>query len=277
MFTEMQMKTAKFIRTALFSTLIGVLCATPIAVFAGEAGPGTFVGTFSAPVLTGNIINPDGSLTFFDNSASAPPFFTGFGSNHIVWGTNAQTNPPPFSFLTFTGLPFGVEPVNTPFTVGQIEFGNGTSRLDSLIFGATLTLTLPGATNVPPVVVQLVINTTSNGGISQVLDADNLQFLGQFPQALLAFEGGDITANLIGEFVGDPVLNLLGLTLPPGQDVNGLIGIGPSAVPEPSSIALLAIGLLMLTASLHRAHAARRPMDNADAKPYAKRGYGTKK
>ena len=257
------MTTAKFIRAALFSTLISVLCATPLTVFAGAAGPGTFAGTFSAPVLTGNVINPDGSRTFFDNSASA--FFTGFGSNHIVWGTNTQTDPAPFSFLTFTGTPFGVEPVDTPFTVGQIEFGNGTSLLQSLIFGATLTLTLPGSTNVPPVVVQLIINTTLNGNISVVLDADNLQFLGQFPQALLAFEGRDVTANLIGEFVGDPTLNLLGLTLPPGQDANGLVDIAPSGIPAPSSIALLGIGLLMLTASLQRAHAVRLTAADANA------------
>lgn len=236
------MKTVRCIQAALFQTFIAALAAMPLAGMAGPVGPGTFVGTFSTPVLSGNIINQDHSLSFFNNTTTA--FDTGFGSNHIVWGTNTQVDPAPFSFLTFAGTPFSLEPANTPFIVGQIAYGNGTSLLQSLIFGATLTLALPGSPDVPPVAINLTINTTANGNVSEVLDADNLQFLGQFPEDLLAFEGRTITANLIGEFVGDPTLHLLGLTLPAGEELNGLVGIGPSSIPEPSSIALLVAGFL---------------------------------
>jgi hypothetical protein len=80
-------------------------------------------------------------------------------------------------------------------------------------------------------------------GASDIQDADNIQFLNQFPQDLLAFEGRAVTANLIGEFVGDPTLHLLGLQLLPGQESNGLVAVGPSGVPEPATLALLGAGL----------------------------------
>lgn len=129
-----------------------------------------------------------------------------------------------------------------PFCLGTISYTNGTSDLTSLVFGMDLILFVSGDNTVTPLTSRIKIVTTNNTGSI----AQNADFVGftSFAATFNVFESATAFANLNGRFVGDPMIQLDGFSLQPGQDVNGFIGIGlPQAVPEPGSFALLGMGL----------------------------------
>src|SRR5689334_9482185 len=149
-------------------TAIGIfsLVGAPQAL-AGTVGE-PIIGVFSDPVFAGNLLNfpTAGQITFGDVSNFAPPstFILNSGST-LQWGTQTIGQPPApggFSSLTFTG---GTLPANptTPFQVGTISFTNGSSALNSLIFGATLSFYLGSIAPVNLIGTDnVVINTTAN-------------------------------------------------------------------------------------------------------------------
>jgi VPDSG-CTERM exosortase interaction domain len=206
------------------------------AAFGNATYSGNVSGTFSDPVLSGFAIDTDGSHLSSDNTTTA--VFTGFGTNSITWGDFTASS------LVFNGNSFaGVQPGQT-FELGTLTYFNGASTLESLIFGATLTLsaiTSPGP--IDPGVAHLGMLNTANGTGSVKRDADFLTF-DVFPVTFNVLEGASASAKLFGKIEGDPELQVTGIELAPGQDDNAFIGNGQPAVPDGgSTIVLLGVGL----------------------------------
>ncbi|MGA2421027.1 MAG: PEP-CTERM sorting domain-containing protein [Candidatus Acidiferrum sp.] len=225
------------------------------------------VGVFSNPIVQGNVLNDPtvGTLTSFDNTGTALVGVNSAnagcsGSNTLCWGSDPGSGLPlsqQYSELTFTGA--NVTGPNQ--TLGTINFLNGTSALNSLIFGATLTFydATTGMTNLGSDTV--IISTTSNqysgtGLTSSELatDADyinicgnNSNICGSSLEAYEDSEGGiGVTATLTGSIVGDPHIELTGISAN-GQAANGGV-VGnetPLGVPEPSTLTMMSAGLLV--------------------------------
>ena len=200
---------------------------------------GPVVGTFRNPVLTGNIIDgATGAPTFFNNTATA--VFSGLTTNTFDWANGPF--PLNHSTLVFVGSTVNNQASDQPFSLGTITFTNGTSNLDSLVFGVDLILSVLTDPSVTPLTSHINIVTTINSGTN----AQNADFIGfnVFSATFNVFESATAIASLNGKFVGDPMIQLTGITLQPGQDPNGFIGAGlPQAVSEPGSFALLGLGL----------------------------------
>src|SRR6202034_2806657 len=101
------------------------------------------VVTFSNPVLSGSIPNDPvaGHSTIFNNSGTAVyTISNGTAASSLSWGTfSAGETAQKFSELTFAGGPIPSDPSNQ-FQLGTLTYTNGTSDIDSVIFGATLKL-----------------------------------------------------------------------------------------------------------------------------------------
>lgn len=223
-----------------FPLLIAALCLG--AVQPGHAAAiynGSITGTFTNPVLSGNLINVDRSISLLDNTSTA--VFTGVGTNTFTWGTNVPSTTPILSSFVFVGNTITNQPANTDFALGTIRYLNGTSALNSLVFGVTLNLAFSGNAGVTPDVSKLKIVTTTNGGVDKFADADFVSF-DKFPTTFNVFESAESTATLVGQIVGDPQLQLDGIRIAP-NDPNGFLAQGQgNAVPEPGSLVLLALG-----------------------------------
>lgn len=218
--------------------LLGFTLSIVVSSPALAGGPfnGPVTGKFSNPKLTGFVLEPSGPPTFFNNTSSyvySPSNLAPSAS--VTWGDNLGS-----SFLSFTPNPnFNNVPSNTEALLGTISYGNGTSALNTLIFGLDLTINIPGATPLP---VNIPISTTVNTG-DPAFDADFIQIEGLPTLTTLhAYEGQTVMAQLFGKIVGDPEIQLTALTNVSG---GGFIGSGPVPVPEPSSVfGLIAFGTL---------------------------------
>ncbi|HLG89387.1 MAG TPA: choice-of-anchor K domain-containing protein [Alphaproteobacteria bacterium] len=226
-----------------------LLCGTHHAV-ADATLTGVVSGTWSDPVLSGNIIDgATGVPIFMDNSATAACDIAGcpngvggpFGADTLVWGTN-----PTSSTVNINGHFFSDVPLNTVFDAATITYFNGTSNTTTLIFGATLHLRfLAPFDEVAPDVadpfdIPIDIVTTANTGTA----AQNADWIGPFgtpaPLTFNVLEGENSQAELYGMFVEDPQFQPELLV---SLDANGFIGNGlPVGVPEPGGWPILLIG-----------------------------------
>lgn len=247
----------------------------------------TITAVFSDPTVSGNILNDPtvGSLTFVNNTGTAvvgtatPGGSACAGSNVLCWGTGADLGIPAskqYSELIFTGsTSFDSSSTGTQ-QIGTISFVNGTSDLNSLIFGATLSFydngTFVGSDNV-------VISTTSNQYSGTGLTAAQLQtdadyinicgnnsnICGSSVQSYEDSQGGTgLLVDLAGTLVGDPTLILTGVTVDPSQSnctTCGVVGreLPLSEVPEPSELALMSAGLI-LCIGLGRRQTVKKPV-----------------
>ncbi len=216
-----------------FGLLMSPLAATPAAATPCVAWCGQVTATFSDPILAGTVINTDLSPLFEDNTATAIIDVSG---NHFNWGDN-NGGTGAGSTLQFDGNSFDV-PVDTPFDLGTFTYFNGTSSITSLAFGGILTLDFGNAL-ITQSVSNVSFRTTVNTGLSAARDADFLSF-DTLPVTFNVYEGSWATADLWGQLVNDPDPQLQGLVLTGG---GGFIGNGVGAVPEPSTWALLLLGV----------------------------------
>jgi PEP-CTERM motif len=222
------------------SALIGgVLWAAAVAQ-ASTIYSGTTTGLFSTPILSGNSIETDGSLTFQDNSTTA--VISGVGTDTFNWGAGLTPPPPPFSALQFSGIDFIGKAPDEVFKLGTLTYTNGSSFVDSTAWGIALTLGVVNSNvSIDPALAQLTFFLTVNGGVDPFLDADFIGF-DVLPLTFHVFEGQSATADLFGYIHGDPQVVLSGISLPPGEP--GFLA--PVPVPEPGTYALTLTGLGLL-------------------------------
>ncbi len=212
---------------------------------------GTVNGYFDSELLSGNVVAIDGSLHFLDNTTTAFVVHTNLAPNNdtLTWGLSTTGANPSFSFLNFVGASFSNVAANTPFKLGTISYLNGTSDLNSLIFGATLHFDLGAGIDLKTSLISIV--TTQNTGLGARRDADFIGF-SDFSQTFNVFEGGFSVIELYGQIVGDPMVTLDSINIAPGFDNSGFIGNGVGGVPEPQTWAMLASGMFLTGGLIRR-------------------------
>ncbi|MGE3999074.1 MAG: choice-of-anchor K domain-containing protein [Planctomycetaceae bacterium] len=237
---------------------------------------GFFVGSISA-----SIENPRFNGSFGDNTSTAIYNIYGGGSTaSINWGTNAGQGPGMSIFHFFANQSISVLN-DQPFELGKITFFNGTSQLNSLIYGFDLVLDFIPAAGFPEVDTMRLgvsIGTTFNTGVTQSGDADYVNLAG-LPNALWVWESFGGTGSVSGSIVGDPYFELQDLvpideitiftdpdpnrmdayvynpddfTTLTGTGLGLIVGFAAPPVPEPSSAVLMGVGSLCIVAVLRR-------------------------
>ena len=222
-----------------------IACAFSASALGGTVS-GQVAGTWLNPVLAGSVINLDGSNGPQNNTLTA--IYSTSPSNDLKWGTNTQIPPPSiYSEVIFQGNTLTNVPSGQEVALGTLTFLNGTSTLESLLFGATLRIFVPGNLSVTPLDAQMGIFTTVNSGTCVPCDADYIQFSNvNIGNTLNVFEGETAVFTVLGKFVGDPQIVLTRYALAPGG-TGGFVGNGqPSQVPEPASTAAIAVGLAVI-------------------------------
>lgn len=252
---------AKLIRLLGFAALLW-------STGSGTAQAGFFTGSieahFANPVLTGTVLGEG----FHDNTNSVVyGTYTKGPTAAINWGTNAGA--PGSSTLVFSPNQNVAVSSDQEFALGTVTFYNGTSTLESLIFGADLILDfIPsgGGPAVDELKIHVSIGTTFNGADANSA-ADFISIPG-IAGSFFAYEDLGASAIVNGKIIGDPYFSPESFTVldnftkftgdpnvPPGPyDPNdytlfdspgfqgGFTGPTPTATPEPTSVALLLTG-----------------------------------
>lgn len=226
---------------ALAAIIFGnVAVASPIS--------GDVTAAFTDPVLNGSYYTLGGTWASQNNTATAQwtnvgPLLDEFNqpvpnSSFIQWGDNTP------SYIGFVGNTLVNQAPDTFFDLGHVYYGNGSSFVTSLIFGATMTINIPGVTPLP---LTLMMVATENGTGSPLGDADYVIFLSML-QAVGAYEGSIVSATLQAKIVGDPAMSGPIFQLDPGQGINGfalpsnVLPVPPN-VPLPASLPMFVTGL----------------------------------
>jgi hypothetical protein len=219
------------------------------AIAGGLPANGTIIGIFDSVITSGNVIHSPnlGASTFYNNSSTAFYQTIAPGPNSgsgLIWGSGAFN--PNTSELDFFGTT-GPIIANQPFVAGTLTFNNGTSDLNSLIFGANISFYVNSISPLNYLGTDTIyITTTGNLGAdpSGVQDADYVNICGNSSNicnsSIQAHEGGGVTVALTASIVGDPMLAFSRVDYISGL---GEIGNQPQgAVPEPSTWAMMILG-----------------------------------
>ncbi len=181
------------------------------ATLALQASAGTFsglsIGAFSVPITSGYVWNTFGlETTITDNTVTA--VYSGFDG---VADTNATAKwgdwPHPLpdgvdkeSTLLFEGTQFAdVIGDQTIFKLGSITFTNGTSGIETLLFGGTLTITpvqFDWGYLSDPLIIPFSIETTRNVGTPE-FNADFIVFRTELGDVgAFVYEGASATFDI---------------------------------------------------------------------------------
>ena len=140
----------KLVCKAMVAGLALPLMLVSVCTEAAPSYSGSIQGQWMNPVVSGSLIDgATGAIAFFNNTATAacnlspcprvPATSPGGGGAMVAWGDGRS--PDRTSVVSFTGASFANVAPNTLFELGTLTYTNGTSDLNSLIFGGTLTLT----------------------------------------------------------------------------------------------------------------------------------------
>jgi hypothetical protein len=179
-------------------------------------------------------------------------------------GHNADFDQAGESTLTFQGVTVASDQnLLVPFLLGTLTYTNGTSDLDSLIFGASIGFYMDGFLDSDAIggVDSIIINTTDDifgvpGGLTSG-DNDYINVCGNSSnicgnsiEAVEQTEGGrGLTVQLYGTISGDPMLTITSVNVLDGETFtnNGFVGSDPAlgVVPEPATWTMLAGALAL--------------------------------
>ena len=242
-----------------------LLLGLGIAVFSQIAGSAW------AQVSYGLIEGDFSDVDYGANSSTAPAstlIANGPGGSGLRWGTGSVSSGTNYSNLVFVGATIPLETTTTPVLLGSILYVNGTSNLNSIISGATLTFTvvqpatiaaLPGITLGSD---HVIITTTTNSYSDELNltqpqaqnDADYINICGSGSNicstGIQAYEDTEgfngvpfstpIAAALYGTYSIDPSITLTNVTYVSGD---GVVGVRPAGgVPEASTWVMLLLG-----------------------------------
>jgi hypothetical protein len=257
--------------TLLTITALAVL-GSANARAAGIQG-GTIVAVFDSETTSGNVLNDPaaGQNTFLNNNSTAS-----FGDNtgdggqpfptmpqELSWGHNADFTAAGQSTLTFQGATIASnQNLLVPFLLGTLTYDNGTSDLNSLIFGASIGFYINGFEDFEAFGADsITINTTDDifgvpGGLTNGDDdyinicGNNSNICGNSIEAVEDTEGGrGLTVQLYGTITGDPMLTITSVNVLDGETFlnNGFVGSDPAlgVVPEPATWTMLAGALAL--------------------------------
>ena len=256
-------------RTAFLIVGLGFALGATSAKANGLPSDGTIIGVYGDVLTEGTVIHDptlnqstvlnNSNTAYYSITNSTDPTLVGTppqqatGSS-LIWGSNSGGSDT-FSELNFFGAPLPSD-IHSSFLAGTFTFLNGTSALNSLIFGASISFY---DNYVSPSdylgTDTITITTTSNLNADLAQDADYINVCGNGSnicgKSIEAFEdsegGTGVTVDLYATIVGDPQLEFTDVVLAPNQNplTSGLVGDLPgigSAVPEPSTWALLLLG-----------------------------------
>jgi hypothetical protein len=256
-----------------------LLTITALAVLGGAnaraAGipGGTIVAIFSSETTSGNVLNdPSAGLTTFLNNNSTATLGDNAGDGgqptptmpqELGWGHNSDFTAAGESTLTFQGATIASnQNLQVPFLLGTITYKNGTSDLNSLIFGASIGFYINGFQDFEALGADsIVINTTDDifgvpGGLANGDDdyinicGNNSNICSNSIEAVEETEGGrGLTVDLYGTITGDPMLTITSVNVLDGETFlnNGFVGSDPAlgVVPEPATWTMLAGALAL--------------------------------
>lgn len=244
---------------ALLATLTA---SCSVAASATDTYSFSIQGRWTNPIISG--VTTDGATRLdydFDNSTTAACNLVGCpislgpaDTNTLTWGDGLSSS------VIINGHNITDEPLNTPFDAAEIIYLNGTSAVDSDIFGATLRLEfVPTGGGAAPwdFVDDMFITTTINS--DHYGSDDNVpDWIGNFGTPTgMAFnvdEGLQAQAELWGMLVSTSGRIEFEPTKLETSDSNGRIvsGIFGQVVPEPTTWITMLLGFAVAGFALRR-------------------------
>ena len=212
--------------------LYGVLVGLALYVLSASSAHAIPIEGASSGVFT-NPTGPGGMVV------------TGVGTSSFTWGDGSFFNSPPSS-LDFSGTSFSTN-TETFFDIGEVTYFNGTvaagTQADTVDLEVALNFTTPSGITETFIYLLSLINTPNTGDPNA--SADIIQFPSLLPTETFMLDGAAFTVGLeVGVITGDGFGSQTTLSVFEGASATATLrGIVTSAVPEPSTVALMVIGL----------------------------------